>query len=42
MEKDDIYVCDICGNEVKIMKIGGGTLYCCGRDMEKVGDKDKL
>jgi desulfoferrodoxin-like iron-binding protein len=27
----------ICGNEVTVTKVGGGTLVCCGKDMEKIG-----
>jgi len=27
------YVCDICGNEVSVVKAGGGTLVCCGVKM---------
>jgi desulfoferrodoxin-like iron-binding protein len=27
------YYCKICGNEVKVIKVGGGTLVCCGKDM---------
>jgi len=23
------YICDICGNEVEVVKAGGGTLVCC-------------
>ena len=30
------YVCNICGNEVIVTKAGGGTLVCCGQDMEKI------
>ena len=30
------YVCNICGNEVTVTKVGGGTLVCCGQDMEKI------
>ena len=30
------YLCTICGNKVKVLKAGGGTLVCCGKDMEKV------
>ncbi|MCK4928596.1 MAG: hypothetical protein KAR76_02565, partial [Methanosarcinales archaeon] len=25
---------NICGNEVTVTKVGGGTLVCCGEDME--------
>ena len=28
------YRCNICGNEVTVTKVGGGTLVCCGQDME--------
>ena len=30
------YRCNICGNEVTVTKVGGGTLVCCKRDMELV------
>ena len=29
------YRCNICGNEVTVTEAGGGTLVCCGEDMEK-------
>jgi desulfoferrodoxin-like iron-binding protein len=28
------YRCNVCGNEVTVIKVGGGTLVCCGQDME--------
>lgn len=28
------YRCNICGNEVEVKKVGGGTLVCCGEDMK--------
>ena len=28
------YRCNVCGNEVTVTKVGGGTLVCCGEDME--------
>ena len=31
------YHCNVCGNEVKVTKVGGGTLVCCGQDMELIG-----
>ena len=34
------YRCNICGNEVTVTKVGGGTLVCCGKDMEKVGSEE--
>ena len=27
------YRCNICGNEVTVTKVGGGTLVCCGQEM---------
>ena len=32
------YRCNICGNEVVVIVVGGGTLVCCGEDMEKLSD----
>ncbi len=29
------YRCKICRNEVVVTKVGGGTLVCCGKEMEK-------
>jgi desulfoferrodoxin-like iron-binding protein len=28
------FVCSICGNEVEVTNAGGGTLVCCGLDMQ--------
>lgn len=30
------YRCSVCGNEVVVTKVGGGTLVCCGKDMQKI------
>ena len=30
------YRCNICGNEVEVIKAGGGELVCCGEPMEKI------
>lgn len=32
----DKYRCNICGNEVMLTKVGGGTLVCCDEPMEKI------
>ncbi len=32
------YVCNICGNKVKVLEAGGGALVCCGVPM-KLKDK---
>jgi desulfoferrodoxin-like iron-binding protein len=30
------YRCNVCGNEVVVTKVGGGSLVCCGQDMERI------
>jgi desulfoferrodoxin-like iron-binding protein len=30
------YRCNICDNEVEVTVVGGGTLVCCGEDMELI------
>lgn len=30
------YRCNICGNEVTVTVAGGGTLVCCGEEMESI------
>jgi len=29
----EVYYCEICGNKVKVLEAGQGTLVCCGEDM---------
>jgi len=29
------FVCQKCGNEVTVTKVGGGTLVCCGEPMSE-------
>jgi desulfoferrodoxin-like iron-binding protein len=31
------YRCNVCGNEVVVLKVGGGTLVCCEQEMERIG-----
>ena len=33
---EEQYKCNICGNEVVVTEVGGGTLVCCGEDMELI------
>ena len=33
---DEKYKCNICGNEVVVIEVGGGTLVCCDEEMELV------
>lgn len=35
------YRCNVCGNEVTVTKVGGGTLVCCGQNMGLIGSKGK-
>ncbi|MGA9187556.1 MAG: desulfoferrodoxin FeS4 iron-binding domain-containing protein [Methanosarcina sp.] len=37
--KGEKYRCEICGNEVIVEKVGGGTLVCCGEDMTLIEEK---
>jgi len=30
------YKCNICGNEVVVTKVGGGSLVCCGKNMKLI------
>jgi len=30
------YICEICGNEVEVTVVGGGSLVCCGQDMKVI------
>jgi desulfoferrodoxin-like iron-binding protein len=34
MRQYETYRCDKCGNEVEVQNVGGGTLVCCGDDMQ--------
>ena len=35
-EVGEKYRCKICGNEVTVTRVGGGTLVCCDEEMELV------
>lgn len=32
------YRCNICGNVVEVLNAGGGTLVCCGKEMQLAKD----
>jgi len=34
-----VYKCDVCGNIVEILTVGGGELVCCGKVMELMVEK---
>jgi superoxide reductase len=29
----EVYKCNVCGNIVELLHVGGGTLICCGEEM---------
>jgi desulfoferrodoxin-like iron-binding protein len=35
----EVYKCNICGNKVEVIEAGGGTLACCGKEMERIKEK---
>ena len=35
-EVGEKYRCNVCGNVVVVTEAGGGTLVCCGQDMEQI------
>jgi desulfoferrodoxin-like iron-binding protein len=37
--KEERYRCDVCGQEVVVVKDGPGRLYCCGQPMVRVETK---
>jgi len=41
MEKKQIYKCNICGNIVEVLHVGGGELVCCGEPMKLQEEKIK-
>jgi len=36
MKRLDIYKCEVCGNIVEVMHVGGGELVCCGQPMKQM------
>lgn len=34
MKKLDIFKCELCGNVVELLHVGGGELVCCGEPMK--------
>jgi superoxide reductase len=36
MERMNVYRCELCGNIVELVHVGGGTLACCGQPMKLV------
>ena len=40
-QPNQIYKCSVCSNIVEVNFAGGGTLVCCGKDMELLEPKPK-
>ena len=36
MERLNVFKCELCGNIVEVMHVGGGTLACCGQPMTQL------
>ena len=36
---NQIFKCSVCGNIVEVVHVGGGTLVCCGKQMELQTEK---
>jgi desulfoferrodoxin-like iron-binding protein len=36
MRQYESYKCNQCGNEIEVQQVGGGTLVCCGEEMEMI------
>ncbi len=32
-EEGQVYLCETCGNMVRVVRVGGGELVCCGEPM---------
>ena len=37
--KNQVYKCNVCGNIVEVLHVGGGELVCCGQKMELLAEK---
>ena len=35
-ERLEVYKCDVCGNIVALLHVGGGELVCCGQPMKRL------
>ena len=38
-ERSQIFRCNVCGNIVEILHVGGGELVCCNQPMEQLKEK---
>ena len=42
MQKLDLFKCDVCGNIIQTIIIGGGELVCCGQPMNRLEIKTQI
>jgi superoxide reductase len=35
----EAYLCEVCGNKVRVLESGDGELVCCGEPMKALGDE---
>lgn len=40
-EKLEVYKCNVCGNIVEVLTVGGGELVCCNQPMERLAEKSE-
>ena len=38
---NQVYRCEVCGNIIEVLEVGGGTLVCCGKPMILLVEKEK-
>lgn len=38
-KESEVYKCNVCGNVVELLIVGGGELVCCGQPMELLVEK---
>lgn len=38
-QRFQVYRCEVCGNMVKVVSVGRGTLVCCGQPMKLLDEK---
>ena len=38
---NEIYKCEVCGNIVELVHVGGGVLTCCGQPMKLLEEKSE-
>lgn len=37
----EVYKCEVCGNVVEVLEVGGGELVCCGQPMQLIDSGDE-